>query len=255
MRELSFLLDLDFGKLADANVSFTANGGLLIDEVFKNVGQGYLSYKPRAVRGFVLDVGKLAQHLGYEVAQNTFTAGLYVYNDWNSLYHNNSGKTFGLQLKYTGTPGLTVVYNNIYGPEQALNNSNMKFVNEVNATYSLNDRLSLAVDGLLGSEERTGASKAKWRALTLYAKGQVVDFWSISPRFEVYNDQDGYTLAANNHEVLQGYTLTNAFRVSKGFEFRLEGRHDRSTEPTRFVGRDRNHKTQTTVPAGFLFTI
>lgn len=189
-KETTFVLDLDFGQMADINaqsVSATKNGGpssSTVDEVSKHIGQVVLTYNPAFIPGFTFEVGKMATHLGNEVIKAKdnwnytrgalFSFGIplwhtgvhvgyaiitdklivnaYMYTGWNTLYDSNSAPTVGSQVKWAPNDKFSVLYNVIAGHEQALNDANLKQVHELIATFNPAPVLSLALDGIYGME-------------------------------------------------------------------------------------------------------
>jgi hypothetical protein len=276
-RETGFLLDLDFGQMADINAqapATAANGGpssATVDEVSKHIGQVVLSYTPSAVPGLLIEAGKMPTHVGleyikardnwnytrgvlfsfggpfwhtgfhvgYALIPDKVTVNAYLYQGWNTIYENNSLPTLGAQLKWVPLEGVTWVYNYIGGPEQARNNTNRKQVHESNLTVALGPKVTLAADFLAGSEKgvtlTSGAvSDATWTGASLLGKFQLSSRYSVSPRFEVYRDSQGYTLGGESQSIYTS-TITQAFQVSEGFETRLEFRNDHSSLAQRFI--------------------
>jgi len=261
-----------------------------VDEVSKHIGQAYITYTPSWGKGLTINAGKMYTHVGFELAKakdnwqysrsytfwyampvwhlglsaslplykDKLSASLFIYNGWNNLYENNSGKTFGAQLKYTPHADLTLIYNVIAGPEKTKNNSDWKVVNEANVTWNARSNLSFAFEGLVGYEAESapdGKKAAKWFGTSLHGKYIATDWYSVSPRFEYYRDQNGYTLATSKTEAIYSGTITNAFPIGSGLELRAEGRLDSSQKSKIFV----NHKGepsrhQTTLSLGALFS-
>jgi hypothetical protein len=293
--EVSFLADLDFGSFADQNAAATSPSvgpkSQIVDEVSKHVGQAFVTYTPSWAPGLVLDVGKMATHVGYEVMKsrdnwqysrasafgfgvpfwhtgvhvgyavvpNKFIPSVYVYNGWNSIYDTNSSKTLGAQLKFVPQENLTIIYNFIGGPEQASNNANRKTVHEANITYAATSSLSFALELLSGNEENvTIESKTvspTWKAMTIHSKLQLMPRYFISPRFEVYSDSHGYTVNGTAKETLHGFTLTNGLVLAQDLEARVEFRYDHSTHGQRFIKRDGFSNHQFTSAVALMYTL
>ncbi len=284
--EVGFLLDLDFGQMADANAGgFGSVATPPADEVSKHIGQAIISYTPEWGNGLVIDIGKMATHVGFEVIKardnwnysrstlfaygiplwhtglhigmpvvaDHFTANLYVYNGWNSLYDNNDGKTLGAQFKFTPNESMALIYNLITGPELANDNGKWRTVNELIATLNATDNLGFGVDGIYGFEPDAvgGTKSAKWTAVNVSAKWKACPYYWVSPRFEWYRDVNGYSLggfaATGGKETLYTYTLTNGFDLGHGLEFRLEGRYDRASTNKLFTTKDGFSKNQFTL--------
>lgn len=277
-QEVSLLTDFDFGPFADLNSP--------VDEISKHIGQAVLTYKP-AGSAFTFDAGKMYTNVGLETAKSKdnynysksvlFSYGmpfwhsgvrfgydaipeklqtsLYVYNSWNSLYDNNESKTLGVQLKYTPSSAVTVIYNFLGGPERADTEADLKTVHELNATWVVNDTWILAADLLTGKEEKALVSNTKaaeWSGALLLAKYQLTEKSYLSPRFEIYHDQDGYTLGGGDQTV-QTATLTYGKSLTRGLEFRAEARADKSNQKTFVAEGGTTKDSQTTLLAALLF--
>jgi len=272
------------------NTTTTYSNIAKVDEVSKHIGQAYITYTPQWGNGLSFNVGKLYTHVGYEVTkakdnwqysrsytfwyampvwhlgvsasmplyEDKISASVYLYNGWNNLYENNSGKTLGAQLKITPNPDFTFIYNVIAGPEKNKNNSDWKIVNEANALWNATSDLSFAIEGLAGYEAKSapgGSKAAKWFGTSLHSKWTATDWYWVSPRFEFYRDQNGYTLATSKPESVFSGTLTNAFPVGSGFEVRAEGRVDGSKNSKLYVThKGTNSRYQTTLTLGVLFS-
>lgn len=275
-REVSFRADLDVGQIAD----FTHSGPSgSVDALSKYLGQAVLSYAPASIPGLSLSLGKMATHLGlevtkakdnwqysrsflyalalpywhtglqarYELLPEKLSASAFLYNGWNTLYEANSAKTWGWQLGWTPRSGLSINYNGISGPEQFRDNRIWRTVHELNLAWTLPNSWALAVDLATGRE----AAEAKWHAGTLAFKVPVTLRYWISPRFELYRDDGGFTTGAT--QTLHGLTLTQGFKLSEGLETRLELRGDGSDQAV-FSGKNGLHETQRTVTLGILYS-
>ncbi len=278
-REVSLLTDFDFGPFADLNSS--------TDEVSKHVGQAVISYRPADSR-FSFDVGKMYTHvgletvkskdnfnysrttlfgygspfwhtgvrIGYDVVPEKLQTSLYVYNGWNTIYDTNDSKTLGAQIKYTPSSIVSIVYNFIGGPEKANNDGDWKIVHELNTTWGLSESWTLITDALYGSERDVtlGAEtkSAKWYAGVVGAKYQLTEKSYLSPRYEIYRDEDGYTLG-NIPQTIQSVVFTYGREITSGLQVRGEIRLDKSSENT-FVAKSESKDSQVTVLAAMLFT-
>lgn len=289
-KEVSLLLDLDFGQQADQHARISSAAGNSVDEVSKHIGQAILTYTPSRAPGLTFNIGKMATHVGTELSKakdnwqysrssiysfgsplwhtgvhvgyspipNRLAAGVYVYNGWNTIYDNNSAKTLGGQLKYTPSDSWTIVYNYVGGPEQERNSQNQKRLHDLNATFS-RPGFSVAADVIMGKEENaligTNRADSHWRAGTLAVKVPVSELYWVSPRIEYYRDEQGATLGSGASETLKSATVTNGFRLTEGFETRLELRYDRSSQGDRFFKRSGRTDHQATAEVAFLYSL
>lgn len=266
--QVSFLMDVDFGEQTEWNHGTVSGASTVYDEVSKHLGQAVLTYSPSWWKGASISLGKMYTHIGYEVAksrdnwqysrswsywlaipvwhaglalnfpvvEDRLAMGLYVYNGWNNLYDNNQGKTLGFQAKLTPNSQWTLIYNFIGGPEQSGTNSDWKIVNEANASVAINDRLSFALEALMGTEQYDTQNNSYWFGSSLHAKYIANSKFWISPRLEYFRDSEGSQTASGSEENLWGGTLTLGCNALEKLEFRLETRWDYSRNSELFTG-------------------
>lgn len=216
--EVNYLLDLDFGQMADLNTIVVSSSGTSIDEVSKHIGQAYLTFTPKWAPGLSIDVGKMATHVGFEYIKSKdnwqysratifgyggpfwhtgvhvayewlpkeFSTSFYIYNGWNTIYENNSAKTLGGQLKWAPSDSLSLIYNMITGPEKANNNSDYKTVHEMNAAYAVTPEFIMAIDVLVGEEKNVDAVDGNGTTVNLKRaqwQGGTIGFkWKLSEK-------------------------------------------------------------------------
>lgn len=255
---LSYRVDLDFGDFAELNTT---------DTVSKHIGQATVTYDFGDQKPLTLTAGKLYTHVGFEVAKAyenmnysrafTFSQGgpfwheglalngelesgivygAYLYDRWDGRLDQNTGKTFGWRLGFKGQ-NASIYYNGIVGPEQAAENRNKKMVNEVNASWTVNDNLTLAADALVGSDKNAlgAGANSEWWSVVGYAKYNLAGDLSLSPRIEYFRDSRGGIFTTPTGVLAT--TLTAAFKPHKNVELRLEGRMDSAADPV-FVKAD-----------------
>lgn len=293
-QEVKMLVDFDFGANADINASYPSGSSYIADEQTKHIGQAILSYSPSSIKGLVIEGGKLPTHIGYELMKakdnwnysrsvgfsyggpfwhtgvhvgyelvpGRLAASVYGYQGWNTVYESNTAPTLGAQLKWTPSDEFSAIYNFIGGPEQAQNNSNYKQVHELILTQNVTSKFSMALDMVHGSEEgvtipATGElGTAAWYGLASYFKYAFSERFSSAFRYEVYRDNDGYTLGTRPSS-MHTFTLTNAVKFANGLELRLEGRVDHSSDETKFNRRNNSttSNNQPTVLLGVMYSI
>lgn len=120
-----------------------------------------------------------------------------------------------------------MTYNYIEGSEST-DKSARRRVHEVNGSYQLNPTWTLAFDVIDGLQKNaTASTDATWKAWAIYAKYNMNTWYSLSARYELYDDSDGgFTLGTA--QKINSLTFTNNFTLSEGLETRLEYRHDKS---------------------------
>ncbi len=274
--DLDFGTSADINAANPAYSASASTADVRTDEMSKHIGQAIATYKPKSTR-LVFDIGKMATHvgletmkskdnwnysrstlygygiplwhsgahLGLEVAPQTVWLGAYVYNGWNSMYENNHAKTFGGQIKFAANDSAVMVLNYLEGAERNMDNTHLRRIYEGNLTVKLVPTLSFQTDWLGGNEDNvlnnsTGERRmVSWKAHTLALKWSPSSCYSLSPRYEFYEDLDGYTFGGygttGEAQNLTSWTVTNAFTLSPGTELRFEWRQDQSTKANRFV--------------------
>lgn len=259
-KEVSLLADLDFGTFADLNAAAATPSGTVVDESSKHVGQTVVSYKPENSR-WSLDAGKMYSHLGietvkskdnfnysrsilfsygipfwhtgvrlgYDLVPGKFQSSIYVYNGWNTQYETNDSKTLGVQLKYTPSNKMTFAYNFIGGPGQADTETQWKTVHEINGAVSFSESFALIADAIFGNQDGVliGSERraARWYGALLGFRQRLNDSTYFSPRYEIYRDENGYTLGGPS-QTIQSAVITYGHRISPGLETRFETRGD-----------------------------
>jgi predicted porin len=277
---VGFRLDLAFGSFAEQNVAS--------DSVSKNIAQAYVTYKPTSIKGLTFDFGKIYTHMGLELphAQDNFnysrsltygfalpfwhvglkttyvlvpdllTVAGAIYNGWGvDLNDNNTAKTLGLQAVFTPTKDLTVYYNAIRGPELTNDNDSVRLVQDVNASWNATDQLTLAFDLVHGAESQ-GANARTWTSFEALAKYSLNEWYSISPRFEYFDDtQDaiaGLGSLGFGPVNVWNVTLTNTFTLQKNFELRFEWRYDKANSNI-YLNNSKNSQMTFTLAGLFRF--
>jgi hypothetical protein len=294
---------------SDGEVNSCSDGG---DAVGHNIGQAYLTYEKSGYtfsagkmytnvgfevakaqenwnysRSFSFSWGGPFWHEGVSLTKgydSGFGWGLYIYDNWDSRSETNDNKTYSIQLNYSKDK-LGVIYNYITGLENEKRatytdddgdtqplRSESKEVHEINATYSINNRFTVAVDALTGRDSKTGANEDgdvedyKWTGSTLYVRYVNGDF-SITPRLETFTFQyfdasdsnfqaeDG-TAIDDDKLTFTGTTITFGYNLTSASEVRLEYRQDAASEDYYLNKKsDDIGKTQSMVSLAWLMTI
>ena len=272
-----FKADIAAGEMVDqlSGGGSQASPNVAANEPTRNVTQATLSYTVNDQ--FSVTAGKFYTHMGLEVAKakdnyqysRSFTynygtpfwhqgvsgtyliipgklsSTLYLLNAWEGRIsqEQNKSSTFGANVNFTGIEGLTANYNYIGGSELAASSSRQ--LHEINLTYVINPIFTVAADYIAGSQKDALInSDAKWSGLSLYVKAVINDFYSISPRYELFDDSDsGFAVSgglsgAGVKQKISSITLTNAFNLGDGLETRLELRSDTSDSELYF--KDKN---------------
>ena len=106
---------------------------------------------------------------------------------------------------------------------KAGNTDDWRHLADTTLTYTVNDMFSVMGNYDYGRDEVAGA-KVTWQGIGIYAKAQVNPIFAIVPRWEYYNDEDGFTTGTAQN--VQEFTLTGKVKHSQGLIMRLEYRRD-----------------------------
>jgi hypothetical protein len=135
------------------------------------------------------------------------------------------------------------------GPEQTDNTDDWRHLFDATLTYTINDQLSVMGNYDYGSDKVAG-SGVNWQGGAVYLKAQVNPYFAVIPRFEYYDDSDGFTTGAA--QKLKEFTLTAEVKHSQGLIMRLEYRGDWSDVPF-FVKGDDAKDNQHTFSIGWIY--
>lgn len=271
---VGFRFDLQYGQLAQI-----FNGDPFDNNALINVQQAYVSYLAPVGSGLTLDVGKFVTPVGFEPTESKdnnnysraflYALGPYYHvgarlsyavndkvsvggmlvNGWNATGDNNSGKTVGGTITVKPTPKLTVIENIIAGPEQTDNTDDVRTMSDTVVSYTISDKVTagLNYDYVKDGVDGNGIS---WQGVALYLRGQLTPAFALAPRFEWYDDADGFV--TGTAQALKEFTLTAELKHSQGLIFRAEYRRDWSDEDY-FVKSGRFVNNQNTFTVAFIY--
>lgn len=274
---LGFRTDLTFGPAAEI-VHASEPGGA---DVFSHIQQAYLSYLAPVGKGLQIDVGKFVTPHGAEVIEtkdnwnysrsllfalaipyyhfgmratyafnDKFTLAGYLVNGWNNVVDNNTGKTVGILATVKPTAKLTVVGNYMAGPEQLGNNDDWRHLFDTTVTYAVNGRLSLMANYDYGFDRIAGA-RVHWQGIAGYFRVQANKWLAFAPRFEWYDDHDGFTTGAP--QTVKDFTITSEHKINNGLLTRFEYRKDFSDKHFFIKPFDRLVRAQSTLSFGLVY--
>jgi hypothetical protein len=277
---LGFRLDLDFGPATDL-VHASEPGGR---EVYKVIQQAYGSYLAPVGSGLQFDFGKFVTMHGAEVIETkdnwNYSRGLlfawaipyyhmglragYAFNDkvkvmgmvvngWNNVEENNGGKTYGVMLGLNPTSKLSVIQNYMTGPEQLDDDDHYRHLSDTTVAYTFNSKVAVMANYDYGFDRLTSGGKVHWQGLATYLRYVPARKWAISPRFEWFDDHDGFSTGVA--QTVKEFTLTGEYKLAPSLVTRFEARRDWSDQPF-FPKSDPADfsKAQTTVLAGLIWT-
>jgi hypothetical protein len=256
-----FRLDLDYGPTQDIVNASEPSG----PHVFRNIGQAYLSYQADVGKGLQIDFGKFVTPNGFEVIKTKddwnysrsllFTLAIpfyhmgvratynvndkfaltgFVVNGWNNAVTVIDKKTVIGQVVVKPTGAFTVAETYTGGP-QLPNTDTWRHLSDTVATYNIGSKLSLAGNYDYGTDKQSDAV-VRWQGVAANAKFQANSWFALAPRWEYYNDEQGFT--SGQAQKIKEFTITSEFKHKDGVIARLEYRHDYSDIPF-FLKNDR----------------
>jgi hypothetical protein len=249
--------------------------------VLQNIEEGFISYLAPLGKGLQFDVGKFVTQHGAEVIEAKdnwnysrsllFALAIPYYhsgvratysphakltlmgtlvNGWNNVVENNAAKTVGVQLAYRPTSSLSLVQNYMAGPEQTGNNDAWRQISDTIATFTLNPKVSLMANYDYGTDTIAG-TKAHWQGVAGYARIQANKWFAFSPRFEWYDDPQGFT--TGTVQTLKEVTGTLEVKPTDSFIWRLEYRTDLSNQAVFKTAGGGLKKSQTSLGMGVIY--
>jgi len=272
---IGFRLDVGFGETLNWNSSTERS-----PEAFRYFEQAYVSLKPKFLHGVQVDVGKFVTSVGTELIESNanynytrsllfawgapyyhsgiratvpvtgqFTGGFQVLQGWNSVYDNNSGKTYGFTGSYAWKK---VTWNHAYlvGPEKTATNKGVRHLYDTNVVVGATDRLSSYVEFLYGQEANLEGGSSKWGGVSVAAQYRTSAKTAVSARVEYFKDASGFSTGVAQN--LKELTLTADYRPTRWLLARGEFRNDWSNQPFFDKGSGRFGKSQPTLMLGLV---
>lgn len=270
---VGFRFDLQDGQTAQIfNSDPLDNNNLL------NVQQAYISYFAPVGGGLTFDVGKFATPIGTEPTEanlnnnysraflyalgpyyhvgarasyavnSKVTLGAMLVNGWNAAGDNNAGKSVHLMATITPTSQVTIVQNVMFGPEQTDNTTDKRAYSDTNLALTLSPKLTTGFNYVYAKDSVAGED-VNWQGLALYFKGQIAPTFALSPRFEIFDDKDGFASGAAQN--LKEFTMTAEVKHPQGLILRAEYRRDWS-DIEFFIKDDGGRKNQNTFTVAFI---
>ena len=280
---IGFRVDLGFGKAFDI-IHFAEPSGA---SFLRNIEQAYVSMKNK--KGFELDAGQFVTSAGAEVIESKdnwnysrsllfswaipyyhfgvravlpvgshFTGGVQLVNGWNNTEDNNTGKTVVIVGNVT-TKKVTWSNNYITGPENTNSNKGFRNLYDTTLLFTPSDKFNAYVNYDYGRNAACGkcivfpgSGAAHWSGIAGAAHFQFNSWFALSPRYEYFDDENGYQTAANPGH-LQEFTITAEAKASQGVMTRLEYRRDFAENSNFFQkGSGRFSDHQDTITLAFI---
>jgi hypothetical protein len=277
-RRVGFRADIGFGPTATWVNSLDPDDGAL-----KYVQQAYASVLAPVGRGMQIDVGKFNTPIGAEPTEtaynwnysrsllfawaapyyhmgvraalpvsDTVTVTGFLINGWNNVKDNNDAKSGAAQVAWKVLPSLTLTQAWMGGPEGPDGAVGWRNLYDTIATWTVTPRVSLMANMDIGRDTYNGQTAA-WHGVAAYARFGILDSWAITPRFEIFEDREGF--ATGTAQTLREITVTSEHTLLKGLSLRVEYRRDWSTEDFFEYKSDEFRSNQNTILFGFVYAL
>lgn len=271
----TFRVDAAFGEMVDVLSNNGPQAGVMgtaanpaSEDPTRNITQATVAYAP--TESLTITAGKFYTHMGYEVTKakdnlqysrsysfnyaiplthqgigltyavmpSKLNISGYLLNGWDhrASQRTNKAPTVGAALNYTPMDGLAANYTFISAPEAGVGNGTRE-AHDVNLSYTVMPMLTIAADYVMGTQKKVaGGADAKWTGTVLYIKAPLTSWYTLSPRYEIYDDADNFTTGTK--QKITSLTVANNFDLGDGLEARLEYRTDKSDVSTYFKDKD-----------------
>ncbi len=170
-------------------------------------------------------------------ANEQLTLILGVNNGWNVVHDNNTSKTLEVGASFTPSKMWSFAAQGYVGKEPVSSTADgTRAIVDFVGTWNATDSLTVILNYDWGRQENlpvgdsTATTSGDWTSGALYLNYAITPVWRISLRGELLDDKDGFQ-TGTIQKVTEG-TITFGWQPVKNFELRLEGRYDRSNQPT-----------------------
>jgi hypothetical protein len=167
-------------------------------------------------------------------------------NGWNNVVENNTGKTVLASVTIKPTTALSFVENYIVGPETP-KNATWRNLSDTVLTYNATSKLSLMANYDYGKDD-----SSHWQGIAAYLKYQASKAVAFSPRFEYYDDPQGFTTGAA--QKLKEFTATLELKAADNLMWRIEYRGDFSDVSVFTDDTGGTHTRQNSIGFGLLYS-
>ncbi|MGC1462712.1 MAG: porin [Terracidiphilus sp.] len=226
------------------------------------IEQAFLSLKPPKAKGFELDFGKFVTSAGAEVIEakdnwnysrsllfvnaipywhfgartslpvsKTDTIGFQLVNGWNNVSKSNGGVT-GVFTNALVKPKATWNLNYIVGPENANTTSGLRNLFDTTLLLTPPGKFNAYINFDFGENQDAIAAQGDtlthdWYGVAFAAHIQASGKSAITPRFEWFDDPDGFQ--TGTAQTLYEGTFTYEYKWVEGLLSRVEYRYDQSS--------------------------
>jgi hypothetical protein len=257
-KEFGFHIDAGFGETM--RLIHAGDVASQDHKALRYIEQMYLIAKPNHTHGTEFDFGQFVTSAGAEVIEansnwnysrsllfawaipyyhfglrtstpvtKTWTVGLQVVNAWNTVWGNNDMKNVGVTSALTKTK-YTWSVNYYVGPNHLGTSSGVRNLIDTTLLLTPNAKVNFYINGDYGRDNNaTGGGFNQWYGLAGAAHIQLSSKFAISPRIEIFDDQNGFS--TGTIQTVKEGTITGEYKYNDHFIGRLEYRHDASNAP------------------------
>lgn len=235
-----------FGKLTIDAGKFVTAHGLEVIETKDN-----WNYSRSILFNWAIPFFHTGLRATYAVNDKLSVMGCVV-NGWNTnLQEGNSMTSACVQAIYKPVAPLSLVVNYIGGREHALGveELTLRHTVDVNATYAVNDKLSVAMNADYGYD--AAGDGVSWAGVAGYGRYQILPNLAAAGRVEYFSDSDGF-MTGMKQSIMEGTaTLEVSGKLGPSSVLgRLEYRHDRSDAEFFDASMPTSAKSQNTLLIG-----
>ncbi len=257
--EINIFKELSAGISARTDLNFrNVDGNLNADDILE---QGYITFRLPIAEPLDFTFGKFNAPIGFELLDPVdmfqfshalvFNLGiptnvtgvmltskptdavdlnLYLVNGWDQLSDNNSNKTVGGRVGFTVSEKVGFGVSFIYGAERDNENSDKRFVLDLDATFNPLESTVVGFEFNYGTEERVPISlplpdkDADWLGFLIMVHHDLTPSAGVTLRYDFFDDKDaGRT---GTVQKLQAVALALTLSLSDGAGVLAEYRHD-----------------------------
>ncbi|MDD5363321.1 MAG: outer membrane beta-barrel protein [Ignavibacteria bacterium] len=188
-----------------------------------------------------------------------FSACLHILNGNNLFEDNNKNKSAGVQLSYTASPKLKLIYNNIVGNEQPAGfQGKTRLLNNFIVNFYPTDKIDVVAAADYGTQELSKLSdptkSANYYGVSLAGRYKFTPKYSASLRGEFFQDLDGVVSS-----IMYNGTGIKANALTIGCEYkpvdnayvRLEYRYVQTDAAQKIFYNGANNRSEATLSMGF----
>jgi hypothetical protein len=251
-----------------------------------NIYQAFISYIAPIGNGLTIDVGRFAASAGYESIESpandhfsrsmlftmaqpwtqTGVRATYAFNDqwevtgglsqgWDVVEDDNEAWTFNGAVRWMPMESVYIQEAVYYGPEMPDDNDNYTLLNDLVATWDINESWTVGANFDYITEDNGSVvlnEDGDMWGLGGYVRYNVNEDMYLALRGEWMDDGDGWACGAADNELWE-VTATLGYTVTEGLLTRLEFRHD-SADADMYADEDVADDQQDTIAVEVIYS-